>query len=130
MVFRDARIPVRLGWSSPFARRQGPLAELSSIGLVADVTTRTLHDRCGYAAAINLVMRGPLTAYRRRGLRPLSIGDQVQLAMERAQAFYEALGWHLDGGVGPRQARAGTALRGVWTEAGISRRRCRGPWAS
>ena len=31
MYFRDACIPVRLGWSSPFARWQGPLAELSSI---------------------------------------------------------------------------------------------------
>jgi len=37
MPARDACIPVRLGWSSPFARWQGPLAEVSSIDLAVDV---------------------------------------------------------------------------------------------
>lgn len=45
MPYRDAAIPVRLGWSSPFARWQGPLAELSSIDLAVDVTTRALAER-------------------------------------------------------------------------------------
>jgi len=45
MYFRDACIPVRLGWSSPFARWQGPLAELSSIDLAVNVTACALSDR-------------------------------------------------------------------------------------
>jgi acetyl-CoA C-acetyltransferase len=45
MPIRDASIPVRLGWSSPFARWQGPLAEVSSIELAVDVTSRALADR-------------------------------------------------------------------------------------
>jgi acetyl-CoA acetyltransferase family protein len=45
MPVRDACIPVRLGWSSPFARWQGPLAERSSIDLAVDVTSRALADR-------------------------------------------------------------------------------------
>jgi acetyl-CoA C-acetyltransferase len=45
MSFRDACIPVRLGWSSPFARWQGPLAEVSSLDLAAQVTTDALTSR-------------------------------------------------------------------------------------
>lgn len=45
MPVRDACIPVRLGWSSPFARWQGPLAERSSIDLAVDVTSRALAER-------------------------------------------------------------------------------------
>ncbi len=45
MQYRDACIPVRLGWSSPFARWQGPLAELSSIDLAVDVTASALSGR-------------------------------------------------------------------------------------
>ena len=45
MTFRDACIPVRLGWSSPFARWQGPLAELSSIDLAVNVAVSALSDR-------------------------------------------------------------------------------------
>jgi len=50
MSFRDACIPVRLGWSSPFARWQGPLAEVSSLDLAAQVTTDAL-ARSGLPAA-------------------------------------------------------------------------------
>jgi acetyl-CoA acetyltransferase len=50
MSFRDACIPVRLGWSSPFTRWQGPLAELSSLDLAAQVTTDAL-ARSGLPAA-------------------------------------------------------------------------------
>ena len=50
MSFRDACIPVRLGWSSPFARWQGPLAEVSSLDLAAQVTTGAL-ARSGLPAA-------------------------------------------------------------------------------
>ena len=50
MSFRDACIPVRLGWSSPFTRWQGPLAEVSSLDLAAQVTTDAL-ARSGLPAA-------------------------------------------------------------------------------
>ena len=50
MSFRDACIPVRLGWSSPFARWQGPLAEVSSLDLATRVTTDAL-ARFGLPAA-------------------------------------------------------------------------------
>jgi acetyl-CoA acetyltransferase family protein len=45
MPLHDACIPVRLGWSSPFARWQGPLADMSSIDLAVEVTSRALADR-------------------------------------------------------------------------------------
>src|SRR6516165_8446288 len=50
MSFRDACIPVRLGWSSPFARWQGPLAEVSSLDLATRVATDAL-ARFGLPAA-------------------------------------------------------------------------------
>jgi acetyl-CoA acetyltransferase family protein len=58
MRFRDACIPVRLGWSSPFARWQGPLAERSSLDLAVDVTTRALADRGLAAVAVTGIVLG------------------------------------------------------------------------
>jgi acetyl-CoA C-acetyltransferase len=43
--FARAVIPLGFAWSSPFARWQGPLSELSSIDLAVDVTGRALADR-------------------------------------------------------------------------------------
>ncbi len=45
MRYVDVAIPAGLAWSSPFAKWQGPLAEVSSIDLAADVTTRALAER-------------------------------------------------------------------------------------
>lgn len=45
MQYSDAAIPVGLAWSSPFARWQGALAEVSSIDLAEAVTTAALKDR-------------------------------------------------------------------------------------
>ena len=42
---RSAFIPAGLCWSSPFARWQGPLAEVSSLELAAGVTERALQER-------------------------------------------------------------------------------------
>jgi acetyl-CoA acetyltransferase family protein len=42
MQIDDASIPLGLAWSSPFARWQGPLADLSSLELGAAVTTSAL----------------------------------------------------------------------------------------
>lgn len=45
MQFGNAYIPLGAAWSSPFARWQGPLAEVSSIDLAEHVTRRALEDR-------------------------------------------------------------------------------------
>jgi acetyl-CoA acetyltransferase family protein len=58
MPVADACIPVRLAWSSPFARWQGPLAEVSSIDLAVDVTGRALRDRDLPASEVTGVVLG------------------------------------------------------------------------
>jgi acetyl-CoA acetyltransferase len=40
-----ACVPLGFAWSSPFARWQGPLAEMNSIDLAVDVTGRALRER-------------------------------------------------------------------------------------
>lgn len=45
MRFADVGIPVGHAWSSPFAKWQGTLADVSSLDLAAAVTTRALADR-------------------------------------------------------------------------------------
>lgn len=45
MRFENACIPAGFAWSSPFTRWQGPLAEINSIDLAADVTGRALEQR-------------------------------------------------------------------------------------
>ena len=44
-MIRRACIPIGFTWSSPFVRWQGSLAELPTIDLAADVTTRALQQR-------------------------------------------------------------------------------------
>ena len=58
MSFRDACIPVRLGWSSPFARWQGPLAEVSSLDLAAGVTADALASRGLPASEVTGIVLG------------------------------------------------------------------------
>jgi acetyl-CoA C-acetyltransferase len=45
MRFERAYIPGGCAWSSPFARWQGPLADVSSLDLAVDVTGRALSER-------------------------------------------------------------------------------------
>jgi len=45
MKFTDAYIPFGLAWTSPFAKWQGPLAEVNSLDLAVDVTGRALAER-------------------------------------------------------------------------------------
>ncbi|MFI5266309.1 MAG: thiolase family protein [Chloroflexota bacterium] len=45
MRFERAYVPLGCSWSSPFARWQGPLAEISSLDLAVDVTRRALRER-------------------------------------------------------------------------------------
>lgn len=40
-----ACVPLGFAWSSPFARWQGPLAEINSLDLAVDVTGRALKER-------------------------------------------------------------------------------------
>ena len=58
MRFTKACIPLGAGWSSPFARWQGPLAETSSLDLAVSVTARALADREIPAAAIAELVLG------------------------------------------------------------------------
>lgn len=52
MKFTDAHIPFGLSWTSPFAKWQGPLAELNSLDMAVDVTGRALEERGLPAAEI------------------------------------------------------------------------------
>ena len=45
MRYENAAIPAGFAWSSPFAKWQGSLAEVSSLDLAADVTARALAER-------------------------------------------------------------------------------------
>ena len=45
MKLENVCIPVAAAWSSPFARWQGPAADVSSLELVTQVTRRALADR-------------------------------------------------------------------------------------
>jgi acetyl-CoA acetyltransferase len=45
MKLEKACVPLGFAWSSPFARWQGPLAEVNSIDLAVDVTKRALKER-------------------------------------------------------------------------------------
>ena len=45
MKFVDAAIPAGMVWSSPFAKWQGSLAEISSLDVAVAVTSRVLEDR-------------------------------------------------------------------------------------
>ncbi|ABG04799.1 hypothetical protein Rxyl_1844 [Rubrobacter xylanophilus DSM 9941] len=48
MKFEKAYIPAGFAWSSPFARWQGALSEVSSLDLAVDVT-RAAFERQGFA---------------------------------------------------------------------------------
>ena len=45
MKLRNAFIPFGMSWTSPFAKWQGPLAEINSLDLALDVTERALAER-------------------------------------------------------------------------------------
>lgn len=45
MKFSNTYIPVGYAWSTPFAKWQGPLAELNSLDMAVDVTGRALTER-------------------------------------------------------------------------------------
>lgn len=58
MAFERACIPLGFAWSSPFAKWQGPLAEISSLDLAVQVTGRALADRRLDAAEVDRIVLG------------------------------------------------------------------------
>jgi acetyl-CoA acetyltransferase len=58
MRYENVALPVHGVWSSPFARWQGALADVSSIDVAAAVTTRALAERSIDAAMIDEVVLG------------------------------------------------------------------------
>ncbi|MEJ3747981.1 thiolase family protein [Actinomycetes bacterium KLBMP 9797] len=58
MRLSNVAIPLGLAWSSPFCRWQGPLAEMSSVDLVVDVTNRALAARGFDTGAVSHVSFG------------------------------------------------------------------------
>jgi acetyl-CoA C-acetyltransferase len=98
--FTRAVIPLGFAWSSPFARWQGPLSELSSVDLAVDVTGRALDER-GLAAdeATHWVLGttvpqatsfyGATTITRRLGA-PAATGPTIAQACATSVACLEA----------------------------------------
>ncbi|MEW6636913.1 MAG: thiolase family protein [Actinomycetota bacterium] len=58
MRFEKAFVPAGFCWSSPFARWQGPLAEVSSLDLAVDVTRAALEERGLPAGEITSLVLG------------------------------------------------------------------------
>ena len=58
MKYSQAAIPLGYSWSSPFARWQGPLSEMSSLDLAVDVTTRALERRALPATDLTEIVLG------------------------------------------------------------------------
>lgn len=58
MRFSDVAIPAGFAWSSPFAKWQGTLADVSSLDLAAAVTSRALGDRGLDPAALDGLVLG------------------------------------------------------------------------
>ena len=58
MKFQQAALPLPLLWSSPFARWQGSLADVSSLDLAAAVTGDALADRQFDRTAIDRIVLG------------------------------------------------------------------------
>ena len=58
MKFADAAIPAGMVWSSPFAKWQGSLSEVSSLDLATAVTSQALADRGVDVSGISSVVLG------------------------------------------------------------------------
>lgn len=105
---RDAAIPVPLGWSSPFVRWQGALAEMSSLDLAVDVTSRALADRgldageltglvLGWTVPQPEIFYGAPTVAARLGAEGIS-GPMVSQACATGAMSIEAAALKVDAG--------------------------------
>ena len=109
MFFRDACIPVRLGWSSPFARWQGPLAEISSLDLAVQVGADALAGRglpatevggivLGWTVPQPEIFYGASTVAARIGA-PHATGAMLSQACATSAACLEAAALRVDAGL-------------------------------
>jgi acetyl-CoA acetyltransferase family protein len=109
MFFRDACIPVRLSWSSPFARWQGPLAEVSSLDLAVQVTADALAGRglpatevggivLGWTVPQPAIFYGASTVAARIGA-PHATGAMLSQACATSAACVEVAALRVDAGL-------------------------------
>ena len=111
MRFERAAIPLGGAWSSPFARWQGPLSELSSIDLAVGVTSRALADRgippgelaqlvFGWTVPQQGIFYGAPTLAGRIGA-PGITGPMVSQACATSVAAIDVAAMSVEGGRGP-----------------------------
>ena len=111
MRFERVAIPLGGAWSSPFARWQGPLSELSSIDLAVGVTTRALADRgiapdglaqlvFGWTVPQQGIFYGAPTLAGRIGA-PGITGPMVSQACATSVAAIDIAAMSVEGGRGP-----------------------------
>src|SRR5262249_55029948 len=109
MFFRDACIPIRLGWSSPFARWQVPLAEAPSLDLAVQVPADALADRglpatevtgivLGWTVPQPEIFYGASTVAARIGA-PHATGAMLSQACATSAACMEAAALRVEAGL-------------------------------
>ena len=112
MRYTDVAIPLGAAWSSPFAKWQGTLAEVSSLDLAAAVTGRALADReidptelsglvLGWTVPQPDMFYGAPTLAARLGMPGVS-GPMVSQACATSVAAVHAAAGAVDGGAGPQ----------------------------
>ncbi|HWN27494.1 MAG TPA: thiolase family protein, partial [Actinomycetospora sp.] len=110
MRYTDVAIPLGAAWSSPFAKWQGTLAEVSSLDLAAAVTGRALADReidpaevsglvLGWTVPQPDMFYGAPTLAARLGMPGVS-GPMVSQACATSVAAVHAAAGAVDGGAG------------------------------
>jgi hypothetical protein len=110
MHFSNVAIPAGMAWSSPFAKWQGSLSEVSSIDLAADVTSRALAARkldadqvdglvLGWTVPQRDIFYGAPTLAARLGAGAVS-GPMVSQACATSVACLAAAGAAVESGSG------------------------------
>ncbi|CCG03412.1 thiolase family protein [Blastococcus saxobsidens] len=112
MQYADVAIPLGHAWSSPFAKWQGALAEVSSLDLAVAVTQRALADRglapavfdgvvLGWTVPQRDIFYGAPTLAARLGATGLS-GPMVSQACATSVAALHAAAGAVGAGAGPQ----------------------------
>ena len=108
--FQTAAIPLGFAWSSPFVRWQGALAEMSSLDVAVDVTTRALEERgldagqvekivLGWTVPQPTIFYGAPTVAARIGAEGVS-GPMISQACATSAVCVEAAAMGVEGGDG------------------------------
>src|SRR5215218_10256428 len=103
-------IPLGFAWSSPFARWQGPLAEVNSLDLAVDVTSRALQQRglppaeitdlvLGWTVPQKEIFYGAPTVAARIGAEGVT-GPMISQACATSVACLQAAGANHENGIG------------------------------